>query len=172
MRTVSEWSLGLLFLALIVVTLTGCKRIDAEKEILALKSPVAFVDQYQSLMSLTEIAAILHMPVSRVRDLVQPIANRKRLSKSHLKRQWFEVTKPDALLGFSGKVRFELYEDRLARIVFFPEDIDGFLSKGLRIKVATDGVVPTSIPSLRIATGPQHVVWMDVRIMSIEEELD
>lgn len=161
-----------MFFVVFVVTLIGCERVDAEKEILSLKSPVTFIDQYESLMSSAEIASKLRMPIAEVRSLIQPAASERSRSHSQFNQEWFEVNKGVALLGFSGKVRFELFNDRLARLVFFPDDIDGFMVKGLKAKPATDGVVPTSVPSLRIATGSSHVVWMDQRMMSILQKMD
>lgn len=162
--------LQVLFIFFLVIV-SACEKIDAEKEIRALNGPVAFIDQYQSLLSVAEIASKLRMSESEVRNLIQPNTV-ERKSQMLLKQEWFEVTKKDMLLGYSGKMRFELFHDRLGRIVFYPDDIDGFVARGPIAKAGANGVVPTSIPSLRIAIGANYIVWFDQRIMNIVQKLD
>ena len=66
------------------------------------------------------------------------------------------------------------YHDRLARLVFFPDEYEAFLNLGMRIpeKQRQREVMPTSTINLRVVVGPRHIVWMDERIMKHIVDMD
>lgn len=169
--------LGLIITGLIVSAylLTHCARVNVKKEIQQLSGSVPLVGPYSSLMPREQVRDILGISSSALEKILEPAMGLSpRENQSQITRHWFEVDRDNALLGYSGKVRFEFYEDRLARIVFFPKDVGVFLMGTLKMPIPPhqDGVVPTTVPHLRIAFGTSHVVWMDMRVMEIEERAD
>lgn len=163
---------GLVFGAFLLVT---CGRVDTRKEITLLTTPVPFVDTYSSLMTPEQVRGKLGISQLELMKMLEPAdGSNHRANQSKLMRTWFEVYQDNALLGFSGKVYFEFYHDRLARVVFYPKDVGDFLSRALKVQMnlIQGGHVPTTTPSLRIAFGPSHVVWMDERIMAILQDAD
>lgn len=157
------------------VLLVGCMNENSEGEITRLTVPVPLVDSYSSLMTIEQVRIKLGITPNELENILKPALEKKqRTSASPLMRSWFEVSRENALLGFSGRVTFEFYYDRLARIVFFPRDIDEFLASALKVQMNStqSGVVQTTTPSLRIAFGSNHVVWIDERIMAMLAKVD
>lgn len=162
-------------LILCVNLLTNCGKVDVKNEVTQLSGPVPLIDAYSSLMTIEQVRKGFGVSPAELERILLPVAGKSpRGNQSQIMRQWFEADRENALLGFSGKVRFEFYHDRLARIVFFPEDVGEFLMSTLQVKVKPNqyGAVPTTTPHLQIAYGSSHVVWMDKRILSILERAD
>lgn len=158
--------------ALLLVT---CGKVDTKSEISLLTTSVPFVDAYSSLMTLEQVRSNLGVSQVELEKILEPGAgSRRRTSETQLMHTWFEIHRENALLGFSGKLQFEFYHDRLARVIFSPPDVGDFLSRALKVKVnpTLGGHVSTTTPALRIAYGANHVVWMDERIMAILENAD
>lgn len=157
------------------ILFVACGNESSGSQITRLTVPVPLVDKYASLMTVEQVRIKLGLNPDELEKILKPaLESKQRTGESPLMRSWFEISRRNALLGFSGKVTFEFYHDRLARIVFFPNDVGEFLASAFKVQVNSSqgGVVKTTTPSLRIAFGANHVVWMDDRIMAILANVD
>ena len=150
-------------------------KVDSKSEVALLNTPVPFIDTYSSLMTPEQVRGNLGISQLELMKMLEPAeASSRRANQSKLTNTWFDVYRDDALIGFPGKVHFAFYDDRLASVVYYPKDVGDFLSRAYHVRVnpTQGGLVPTTTPSLRIAFGPNHVVWMDEKIMAILQGAD
>ena len=153
---------------LLVASLILRARESGNNEITRLKEPVPLVGNFMSLMTSEQVRTLAGLSASELERLLEPVNVPNKNARVTLPvHRWFSIQREKAIFGFSGKLQFEFYHDRLARLVFFPDEYEAFLNLGMRIpeKQRQREVMPTSTINLRVVVGPRHIVWMDERIM-------
>lgn len=158
----------LLVLIGISVLNCSCAPVDVSSEIAKVDGSVALVGSIVSKMTGKEAAEKLaeNFGSDAIVEAI-PVAigsQRQLINESSITIQKARIG------GFTGKVRLDFFWDRLARIVFYPDDTRKFV-------VATFGTGDISTNDLKsqiryrvITIQSTHVIWSDNRIMAIVEK--
>ena len=146
------------FSLVFALAISACSPPDIAKRVNVGGAGVALVDGFDSMMVESEVRALAW---SRMKGqaLEEATRNPRALPDELLKEVNLEYENLP-LLGHAGRLRFDYYHGRLARIVFFPRDHDAFVKQlqlGLHSVARRGGT--------RVAVNANNVVWLDERLM-------